>query len=71
MEGHYGYRDLGYGVLLTNPEGKDTLLQGDDAENFLDEIADLNGVWESENPNPHCFSNYKEHLDIIIEPYFF
>ncbi len=67
---HYNYRDLGYGILLINPEGKDTLLQGDDAESFLDEIGDLKGVWDSGNPNPDCFSNYEEHLDCIIEPYF-
>ena len=71
MKSHYNYQDLGYGLLLTNPEGNGTLLQGDDAENLLDEIGDLNAVWDNGNPNPDCFSNYESHLDLIIEPYFF
>ena len=68
---HYNYQDLGYGILLKNPEeDRNVLLQGDDAENLLNEIGDLNGAWDSGNPNPHCFSNLMEHLDVIIEPYF-
>ena len=67
---YYNYRYLGYGIALINPENKDTLLQGDDAESFLDEIGDLNAAWENGNPNSDCFSNYEEHLDLVVEPYF-
>ncbi len=71
MEAHYDYRDLGYGVLLTNPEGKDTLLQGDDAENLLFEIRQIYKLWENGNPNPNLFNFPIDHVDNLLEVYFF
>ncbi len=70
MEMHYDYRDLGYGILLTNPEGKNTLLQGDDAENLLFEIRQIYKLWESGNPNPNLFTNPIDHLNNLLEVYF-
>ncbi len=65
----YTFTNLGYAVKLTN--GKtDILLQGDDAEIFLNEVDTLKELWENGSPNYEVFPSYEKHLEVLIEPYF-
>ena len=65
----YTFINLGYAVQLAN--GKtDILLQGDDAEIFLNEVDTLKELWENGNPNYEVFSSYEKHLEALIELYF-
>ena len=66
---NFTFSDLGYAVQLTNGE-TDILLQGEDAEIFLNEVDNLKDLWENGSPNPEVFPNYEKHLEVLIEPYF-
>ena len=67
---HYNYEDIGYAVVLYSGDNS-VLLQGDDAEGFLQEVNDLDTIWcEIGNPNPKIFDSYEDHLDLLIDPYF-
>ncbi len=72
QEEHYHYNDVGYGVILSEPGNvNDVLLQGDDAEQFLEEINQLDTIWlEGGNPNPSIFRCQEDHIDLLIDPYF-
>ena len=71
QEQHYDYEDVGYGVILTDPLGEDVFLQGDDAEQFLEEMNQLDTIWlEQGNPNPSIFRTQEDHIDLLIDPYF-
>lgn len=65
----YTFTNLGYAVKLTNGE-TDILLQGDDAEIFLNEVDNLDKLWENGSPNYEVFPSYEKHLEVLIEPYF-
>ena len=65
----YTFSDLGYAVQLSNGE-TDILLQGEDAEIFLNEVDNLNDLWENGSPNYEVFPSYEKHLEVLIEPYF-
>jgi hypothetical protein len=69
---HYDYEDVGYGVILSDPAtGDDVLLQGDDGNNFLEEVNKLDTIWlEEGNPNPSIFRCQEDHIDLLIDPYF-
>ena len=71
---HYDFVELGYGIKLLNPERtRSVFLQGDDAESFCNSVRTLDCVWEAngwESPNPACFPEYEDHLDVLIDPYF-
>ena len=65
----YTFINLGYAVKLTN--GKtDILLQGEDAEIFLNEVDTLKELWENGSPNYEVFPSYEKYLEVLIEPYF-
>ncbi len=71
MNAHYTYDDLGYGVyLMKGDQDQDVFLQGDDAEQFLEDMAQLDSLWEAGNPNPSLFRTQEDHLDLLIDPYF-
>jgi len=65
----YTFTNLGYAVQLTNGE-TDILLQGEDAEIFLNEVDNLKDLWENGNPNYEVFLSYEKHLEVLIETYF-
>ncbi|MCA2652907.1 hypothetical protein [Microcystis sp. M061S2] len=46
------------------------MLQGEDADNFLNEVDNLKELWENGNPNYEVFPSYEKHLEVLIEPYF-
>ena len=66
----YTFTNLGYAVQLSDGE-TDILLQGEDADNFLNEVDTLKQLWENGSPNPEVFPSYEKHLEALIEPYFF
>lgn len=71
MREHYDYNDLGYGVSLASPCGETVFLQGDDANEFLADMEEIDGIWESDgNPNPSIFESQECHIDLIIDQYF-
>ena len=65
----FTFTNLGYAVQLSDGEN-DILLQGEDADNFLNEVDNLKELWENGSPNYEVFPNYEKHLEILIEPYF-
>lgn len=65
----FTFSDLGYAVQLSDGENE-ILLQGEDAETFLNEVDNLNALWENGSPNCEVFPSYEKHLEILIEPYF-
>lgn len=65
----YTFTNLGYAVKLTNGE-TDILLQGDDAEIFLNEVDTLDRLWKNGSPNYEVFPSYEKHLEVLIDPYF-
>jgi hypothetical protein len=58
---YYTYRQPGYGLELISPDGRTVYLQGDDANNLLDE---LNAI----EANDQFTEN--EIQDMLIDPYF-
>ncbi|REJ50934.1 MAG: hypothetical protein DWQ56_25395 [Microcystis aeruginosa DA14] len=65
----YNFSDLGYAVQLSNGE-TDILLQGEDAEIFLNEVDTLKELWENGSPTLEVFPSYEKHLEVLIDPYF-
>ena len=65
----FTFTNLGYAVQLSDGEN-DILLQGEDADNFLNEVDNLKELWENGSPNYEVFPNHEKHLEILIEPYF-
>lgn len=64
----YGYQDLGYGVILS--ETKTVFLQGEAADQFLNEVETLKAIWENGSPNPSVFPEFQDHLNTLIDRYF-
>ena len=65
----FTFSDLGYAVTLSDGKNE-ILLQGEDAEIFLDEVHNLKELWENGSPNYDAFPSYEKQLEILIEPYF-
>jgi hypothetical protein len=82
----YTYEDLGYAVKLIcinlitlecgnehyflSQKSSDRLLQGSDADKFLDEVEILKAMWENGSPNPSVFPEFQDQLNTLIESYF-
>ena len=62
----YTFSNLGYAVKLS----QEKWLEGEDAKNFLNEVDDLNTLWENSNSTYKAFSSYEKHLEALIECYF-
>jgi hypothetical protein len=62
----FDYEDQGYAVLLSSPSGDTVLLQGDDYEQFLNEIETAEEAWEA----TEAFPMFGQLQDAIISAYF-
>lgn len=72
---HYEIKDLGYGMLVTAPNGGDRFFSGIDAQILSDELAKIEKIWcrkfgtgfrKSYGP----FKSQEEHQDILLSSYF-
>ena len=68
--GDYDYIECGHSVILCSPDGQRQLLQGDDMAIFLEELGEIDRVWDDGNPNPDIFESIDDHIDLVIANYF-
>ena len=71
---HFGYSidDIGNVTLYHYDRRHTTVyLQGDEASTFLEDVHTIEKQWEKQNPNPGIFNSIDDHIDLIIDPFFY